>query len=670
VTFPSTGSVAVVPLGPLLGHLATTRFSGALRLEQDTRRYAAWFRGGVLIAAESSAPEDTIGRVALDGGLVDPSAVGESLRKMAQDRKKSQLEILVEMGALTPESRPRAVRMTLTRRALRLFALPHATYQVEAAAAPPDEQAAEPLEPRWVVYKGVRQHARQDRLERELGGSLSGSAVKMAIDPRGIQGAFGFADDELVVLAYLNKGYWEIEDLVSACLTLPREAVLAVVYALYAFDALDVKPATSVPRLRKRPREATQEMDLVEKTNPGVGAPVAPDPPPRPRTGPTYVGPPPPPPPVRAPNGTGANRTSPQGTGPLRPPSPTGPNVRDTGPQRPPSPTGPNARDTGQEQGAPRQTGGLARPTGPLPRPTGPLPRPTGPLPRQTSELPRDTGRAESPQPSASGSGPFPKVNRATLDGQGTAGSLREQIIRKLGQVEANSDYFVILAVPRDASSTTIKTAYFQLAKMYHPDRLSIVKLEVLRPQVEKIFARLSEAYAVLGDEKKRSEYSRLLDSGKHGAMRGDDDEVARATKILTAEEHFRKGEMALRRQLFSLAEKEFKTALELNPDEGEHHAMAAWSTWCHADDKGAVAAEVKKGLNKAIELNAKCVPAFYYLGQLYKHVGDETRAMHAFRRVLDMAEGHVDALREVRLLEMRRGDKKGGGLFDRFRKK
>src|SRR5262249_24796959 len=85
-------------------------------------------------------------------------------------------------------------------------------------------------------------------------------------------------------------------DLVAACLTLPRESVLAVVYGLYAFDAVDVKPATSVPRLRKRPREATQEMEIAETTNPRIESPFAPDPPQRPRTGVTNVGPPPAPP--------------------------------------------------------------------------------------------------------------------------------------------------------------------------------------------------------------------------------------------------------------------------------------------------------------------------------------------------------------------------------------
>jgi tetratricopeptide (TPR) repeat protein len=601
----SSGSLGEIPLGNLIGKLATSGYTGMLRLEQDTRRYTAWFRSGSIIAAESAAPEDTLGRVALDGGLVDPSAVGESLRRMAQDRSKSQLDVLLEMGALNPERASKAIRMTLTRRSLRMFALPHATFALEAGAHPPDGQASEPLEPRWVVYRGVRQHYREERLERELG-SLTGSAMRITIDPGAAQHSFGFADDELVVLAYLAKGYWELEDLATACLTLPREAVMAVVYALRAFDALDVQSAMTVPRLRKRAREATQELSASSLRAAHAEFPL--EPAVRARTGVTHVGPAPAPaPPARTPNGTGFNRST---TGPVR--APTGP-LQD-----------PNRQTGPQAQG-----------------------RPTGSF------------RAESPT-NPSGTGPLPKVGRGTLEGAGATGALKEQIIRKLGQVEAHSDYFTILNVPRDAGSAAVKSAYFQLAKMYHPDRLSLVKLEQLRPQVEKIFARLSEAYAVLGDDKKRAEYAAAIDrGGTGGAVSGDQDEVARATKILSAEEHFRKGEMALRRQLYSLAEKEFKIALELNPEEGEHHAMAAWAAWCNAENKEAIASSVKKELNRAIELNPKCAPAFYYLGQLYKHMGDEIRAMASFQKVLNQTPGHVDALREVRLIDMRRKHRK-----------
>jgi tetratricopeptide (TPR) repeat protein len=125
---------------------------------------------------------------------------------------------------------------------------------------------------------------------------------------------------------------------------------------------------------------------------------------------------------------------------------------------------------------------------------------------------------------------------------------------------------------------------------------------------------------------------------------------------------------------MFPAAIEEFAEAIELNPEEGEHHAMHAWSVWCNAAEKEPLFVEVKKGLQKAIELQPKCVSAFFFLGQVYKHMNDMDRALHSFRKTMDLHPGHVDAEREIRLIEMRKAkgppEKKGGGLFDRFKKK
>jgi len=62
-------------------------------------------------------------------------------------------------------------------------------------------------------------------------------------------------------------------------------------------------------------------------------------------------------------------------------------------------------------------------------------------------------------------------------------------------------DYYDILGVSRDASQEEIKKAYRRLARKYHPD------LNPGDKGAEKKFKEISEAYAVLGDEKKRKEY-------------------------------------------------------------------------------------------------------------------------------------------------------------------
>lgn len=65
----------------------------------------------------------------------------------------------------------------------------------------------------------------------------------------------------------------------------------------------------------------------------------------------------------------------------------------------------------------------------------------------------------------------------------------------------ANKDYYSILGVDRSANDDDIKSAYRKLAKKYHPD------LNKDNPQAAEKFKEINEAYEVLGDKQKRSNY-------------------------------------------------------------------------------------------------------------------------------------------------------------------
>nr|XP_043621522.1 chaperone protein dnaJ A7A, chloroplastic-like isoform X2 [Erigeron canadensis] len=80
--------------------------------------------------------------------------------------------------------------------------------------------------------------------------------------------------------------------------------------------------------------------------------------------------------------------------------------------------------------------------------------------------------------------------------------------------VRAESDFYSILGVSKNASKADIKSAYRKLARSYHPD----VNKE---PGAEQKFKDISNAYEVLSDDEKRSIYDRYGEAGLKGAGMG-----------------------------------------------------------------------------------------------------------------------------------------------------
>lgn len=71
-------------------------------------------------------------------------------------------------------------------------------------------------------------------------------------------------------------------------------------------------------------------------------------------------------------------------------------------------------------------------------------------------------------------------------------------------------DYYEILGVNKNASVDDIKKAYRKLALKYHPDRVEPSK----KKEAEEKFKEMSEAYAVLSDSQKRSQYDQFGHEG------------------------------------------------------------------------------------------------------------------------------------------------------------
>jgi len=238
--------------------------------------------------------------------------------------------------------------------------------------------------------------------------------------------------------------------------------------------------------------------------------------------------------------------------------------------------------------------------------------------------------------------------------------SLREQLAQQAMEMK-KQDYFEVLGVSKNASRAEIKKAYFSLAKQYHPDRLYATASAEIRNLADEIFNLISAAHDVLSDDARREQYMEELTSGSKR------DVSSEVSNILSAEGCFQKGEIALRKRDYTKARELFEEACKLCPEEGEFHAFLGWAIF-QSDPKAEEAVRsARDQLNQAISLNPKVDKAYLFLGYIYKAMNYKEMAESEFEKAIQVNPDCTEALRELRLISMRRkGKKKGGGFLRR----
>lgn len=636
------GHVSSRPFARSVHWIAAKQFTGDLVMTQDSMTYRVTWRRGMVTAAHSSSPADACGRIAMTAGMASSTQVGEVLRRAGQQPEAEQIAMLAELAGLARAQIVELKRRILGHRTLRIFGLEQASFVLENTPTLASDPDAPPLNGRWIIYHGVRGHYSEQRLDRELAPAAS-AHLRLTAEDQLRLGDFGFSPADRRSLTRLSEQMGEhgltLDQIPAVCPELPRKVVLSMVYALLATDGITAvtqqAPAGQAPG--PAAGQALGQTPGQAPGHPASHAPAGQSAPPRMSVFTPGFGVP----------------TLPRPGAPGPSDIPGAPSISRTSI---PSP----AFGTAQVPQAPQ-----------VPR-TAPMPvaQPAG-SPGHAAR-----GASRAPQVNAGAADASPGNRSVTIEAAAASpasqtaiqSEIRQLIQDKLQELDRGADYYQLLGVDRSVPDTEIRKVYFDLARKLHPDRLRAVGIMDLAAESQRLFSQINQAFAVLGNAKKRAQYMEALRSERKGAKQAGDQAESYAARVLAAEEHFLRGEMALRRQIWADALAEFKQAMELNPGEADHIVMLGWATWCAADDKSTVLAQVQDAFKRALEMAPKNVRALYYSGRVASTRGEYRAALELFQRVLKHNPHHQEAALEARVLQGRlskgdKGDDKGGLL-------
>jgi DnaJ-class molecular chaperone len=153
-------------------------------------------------------------------------------------------------------------------------------------------------------------------------------------------------------------------------------------------------------------------------------------------------------------------------------------------------------------------------------------------------------------------------------------GELAPTEIKALARIIGEIDYYQLLHLRRDAAAGEVKKAYHATSRAFHPDANRHLEPD-LREAVRVVAMRISEAYSVLRNPRRRKAYDQRLDAGEGLRM-----QLAEAAAVAHKQEHEqRSGRTPQGRQYHQLAAKDRKredwsaamrnlqTALTFEPD-------------------------------------------------------------------------------------------------------
>ena len=122
-------------------------------------------------------------------------------------------------------------------------------------------------------------------------------------------------------------------------------------------------------------------------------------------------------------------------------------------------------------------------------------------------------------------------------------------------QILETLDYFEVLKIQKGTAPGEIRDAFQALTRIYHPDRYHAFPDSPFKHQVFRIYKRITEAYVVLRDDRKRKKYlGDVTGPDRPQRLRFTEEDESKTRELAKREIEEQIGHTAKGRQLYQQA--------------------------------------------------------------------------------------------------------------------
>jgi curved DNA-binding protein CbpA len=214
----------------------------------------------------------------------------------------------------------------------------------------------------------------------------------------------------------------------------------------------------------------------------------------------------------------------------------------------------------------------------------------------------------------------------------------RAELVARLESAEG-ADCYAVLELNATCSPDQIRSAYYYLARRYHPDRFRAGPLSDLRERTETYFSHVTEAYNTLIDPRLRAAYDEQREAPQEGQAQQDPAQLAR--------QNYARARLLIDKGRYSDAVVWLQNAITLDGQ----HAIYHLELGKLLTRNPRMRADAERHLVQANRIDPTLAEGYLALGELYLKSKRKSEAVKQFRETLRWEPGHIEAAARLKEL-------------------